>query len=56
MVSFTSGERAAPVTNCRGGCVVPGTGLDDMEIRKFLPLPALELQSFGRPAHNQLLY
>jgi hypothetical protein len=34
----------------------PGTGLDDMEMRKFLPSPGLELQSLGRPARSQSLY
>jgi hypothetical protein len=36
--------------------VDPRLGLDDEEKRKFLTLPGLELQPFGRPAHSQLLY
>jgi hypothetical protein len=36
--------------------VGPRAGLDDMERRKFLPLPGLELRLLGRPARNQLLY
>jgi hypothetical protein len=34
----------------------PKTGLDDMEKRKFLTLPGLELRHFSRPARNQSLY
>jgi hypothetical protein len=48
----------------RPGCLTPGTlwvgdwvastaGLDDVEKRKFLTLPGLEL---GRPARSQSLY
>jgi hypothetical protein len=33
--------------------VGPRTGLDDMEKRKFLPLPALELRPLGRPARRR---
>jgi hypothetical protein len=36
--------------------VDPGTGLNDMEKRKFLPLPRLKLRSLGRPARSQWLY
>jgi hypothetical protein len=32
-----------------------GVGLDDVEKRKFLTLPGLELRPFGRPARSQLL-
>jgi hypothetical protein len=39
---FTPGERA-PGTHRIGGWVGPRTGLDDMEKRKFLTLPGLEL-------------
>jgi hypothetical protein len=49
---FTFGERA-PVD---GGCVGPRGGLDDVEIRKILPLPGLELRPLGRPARSQPLY
>jgi hypothetical protein len=31
-------------------------GLDDLEKRKFLNLPGLEIRPVGRPAHSQLLY
>jgi hypothetical protein len=30
--------------------------LDDMEKRKLVPLPALELRSLGRPVRSQSLY
>jgi hypothetical protein len=36
--------------------VVPRTGLDDMEIRKFFPLPGLELRLLGPPVRNKSLY
>jgi hypothetical protein len=36
--------------------VGPRTGLDDVEKRKFLPLPGLELGRLGRPARSQSLY
>jgi hypothetical protein len=38
-----------------GGWVSPRAGLDSVEKRKFLTLKGLELQSFGHPAHSQLL-
>jgi hypothetical protein len=55
---FNSGERAprAPSTYRIGGLVEPRTGLDDVEKRKFLTLPGLELRPLGRPAHSQSLY
>jgi hypothetical protein len=31
-------------------------GLDDVEKRKFLTLPRLELRPLGHPAHSQSLY
>jgi hypothetical protein len=34
----------------------PRTRLDDMDNRKFLPLPGLKLRPLGRPAHSQSLY
>jgi hypothetical protein len=34
----------------------PRTGLDDVEKRKFLTLPGLELRSLGLPARSQSLY
>jgi hypothetical protein len=36
--------------------VGPRTCLEDMERRKFLPLPGLELRTLGRPASGQSLY
>jgi hypothetical protein len=36
--------------------VDPRAGLDDMEKRKFLTLPGLELRSLDRPSHSQSLY
>jgi hypothetical protein len=33
----------------------PKAGLDDMEKRKFLTLPGLELRPLGRPARSQSL-
>jgi hypothetical protein len=49
---FTSGERA-PFTHWIGGWVDFRAGLDDLEKRKFLTLPGLELRPLGRPARNQ---
>jgi hypothetical protein len=36
--------------------VGPRAGLDDLEKRKFLTLPGLELRPLGRPARSQWLY
>jgi hypothetical protein len=36
--------------------VGPRTGLDDVEKRKILPSPGLELRLLGRPARSQSLY
>jgi hypothetical protein len=52
---FTPGERA-PGTHWKGGWVNPRAGLDDVEKRKFLTLPGLELSFLGRPARSQSLY
>jgi hypothetical protein len=46
---FTPGERASG-THWIGGWVDLRAGLDDLEKRKFLTLPRLELRPFGRPA------
>jgi hypothetical protein len=46
---FTPGERA-PGTHWIGGWVDLKTGLDDLEKRKFLTLPGLELRPLGLPA------
>jgi hypothetical protein len=48
---FTPGERA-PVTHWIKGWVDLGAGLDDLEKRKFLTLPGLELRPVGRPARS----
>jgi hypothetical protein len=34
----------------------PRAGVDDVEKRKFLPQPGLELRVLGRPARSQSLY
>jgi hypothetical protein len=47
----TTGERA-PGTHWIGGCVDPRAGLDDVEKRKFLTLPGLELRPLGSPARS----
>jgi hypothetical protein len=52
---FTPGERA-PGTHWIGGWVCLRTGLDDVEKRKFLTLPGLELRPLCRPACSQSLY
>jgi hypothetical protein len=49
------GERAS-ATHWIRGWVDPRAGLDDMEKRKFLILPGLELRILGRPARSQSLY
>jgi hypothetical protein len=49
---FTPGERALG-THWIDGWVGPRAGLDDVEKRKFLALPGLELQPLGRPARRQ---
>jgi hypothetical protein len=51
---FTPGE-GAPGTHW-GGWVGPRAGLDDVEKRKLLTLPGLELRSLSRPARSQSLY
>jgi hypothetical protein len=52
---FTPGERALG-THWIGGRVNPRAGLDDVEKRKFLTLPGLELRPLCRPALSQSLY
>jgi hypothetical protein len=51
---FTPEERA-PGTHWIGGWVGPRAGLDDVEKRKFLSLPGLELRPLCLPARSQLL-
>jgi hypothetical protein len=53
--SFTPGERATG-THWIGEWVGLRAGLDDVERRKFLTLPGLELRPLGRPARSQTLY
>jgi hypothetical protein len=55
MGRFTPGE-SAPGTHWIGGWVDPSAGLDDVEKRKLLTLPGLELRSLGRRARYQSLY
>jgi hypothetical protein len=52
---YTHGERA-PSTLRAGGSVGPRVSLDEMEKRKFLTLPGLELRLLSHPAHSQSLY
>jgi hypothetical protein len=52
---FTTRERAHS-THCIGGWVDPRACLEDVEKRKFLNLPGLELRLLGRPARSQSLY
>jgi hypothetical protein len=62
--ALVGGERSAsrPWRFTPGGAhwirrrVGPRTSLDDVERRKILPLPALELRPLGRPARSQSLY
>jgi hypothetical protein len=42
-----------PLNRRLGG---PQTGFDDVEKRKILPLPGLELRLLRRPAYSQSLY
>jgi hypothetical protein len=51
---FTPGE-TAPGTHLIGVWMDPRAGMDDMEKRKFLTLPGLELRPLGRQARSQLL-
>jgi hypothetical protein len=45
-------RRRAVKTHWIGGWVYSIAGLDDMEKRKFLTLPGLELQPLGHPANS----
>jgi hypothetical protein len=49
---FAPRERA-PGAHWIVGWAGPRAALDDLETRKILPLPGLELQPFGRPARSQ---
>jgi hypothetical protein len=52
---FTPRERA-PGTHWIGSWVSPRAGLDDVEKRKFLTLPGLDLRPLNRAARSQLIY
>jgi hypothetical protein len=45
-----------PGTHWIGGWVDPRAGLENVEKRKFLTLPGLELRLLGRPVRSQSLY
>jgi hypothetical protein len=45
-------EERAPGTHWIGGWVYLRAGLDNLENRKFLTLPGLELRPLGRPARS----
>jgi hypothetical protein len=49
--AFPRGEKA-PGTHWIGDWVDPTAGLDDVEKRKLLTLPRLELRILGRPARS----
>jgi hypothetical protein len=51
---YSQGKKAG--THWIGGWVNPRAGLDDVEKRKFLTLPGLELRPLGLPACSQLQY
>jgi hypothetical protein len=46
----------APGTRWIGGWVDPRAGLDNVEKRKFLTLPGLELRPLSRPARSLSIY
>jgi hypothetical protein len=52
---FTSGGKASG-THWMGGWVGPRAGLDDVEKRKFLTLPGLELRPVRSPSLYRLSY
>jgi hypothetical protein len=52
---FNPGERA-PSTHWIGGWVGPSADMEDVEKRKFLTLPGLDLRPLPRPARIQSLY
>jgi hypothetical protein len=52
---FTPGEGAYG-THWIGGWVDPRAGLDDLEKRKFLTIPVLELRPLDRRVRSQSLY
>jgi hypothetical protein len=48
---FIPGERA-PGTHYIRGWMDPRTGMDNVEKRKFLTLPGIELRPLGRPTRR----
>jgi hypothetical protein len=52
---ISPGERSSS-TRRVGGWMGPRTGLDDVEKRKIMPSPGLELGLFSHPAQGQSLY
>jgi hypothetical protein len=52
---FTPGERA-PDSHSIGGWMGPRTGLDDVQNRKLLILPGLELRPLARPASSESVH
>jgi hypothetical protein len=52
----TTRREGAPGAHWIEGWVDPRAGLDDVEKKKFLPLPGLEIRSLGRRARSQSLY
>jgi hypothetical protein len=52
---FIPGETASD-SNWIGGWLGPSASMDDVEKRKWLTLPGLELWTHSRPAHSQSLY
>jgi hypothetical protein len=54
--SASRSGRFTPGAHWIGGWVDPRAGLDDVEKRKFLTLPGLELPRLGRAACSHSLY
>jgi hypothetical protein len=49
-------EEEAPIIHWIGGWVDPRAGPDDVDKRKFLIIPGLELRPLGRQVRSQSLY
>jgi hypothetical protein len=56
LILILVGGGKRPSTRWIGGWVGPRSGLDDMNKKKFLPLPGLQLRTLGRAARSQSLY
>jgi hypothetical protein len=56
VIFMSTSWEISPGTHWIGAWVGPRTALDDMEERKNLPLPGLELPPLGFPARSQQLY